>query len=135
MTIYGIKPQITKNNYFPPLLDWSQSQVGTYFLGRTLISYTYIFFIIYIYFCYPASDIFELQKVAIQGFELGPCHMIQIFPTRSTAEPTSSVTTWKVHLIGSASPTRASKTQSTVMGHDDNRHGGGDDTTMAATTR
>jgi hypothetical protein len=39
-------------------------------------------YILYLFIiCY--HDILQLQKVAIQGFELGPCHMIQIFASHA----------------------------------------------------
>ncbi len=97
--------------------------------------YFYMFYIYFILILLPCHHhILLLQKVAIKGFELGPCHMIRICLMHSTAEPTSSITAWIVHHIDSTFPnhsisfSRTSKTvqlhlhnmtvMTTMMGHD-----------------
>ena len=66
--------------------------------------------------CY--CDILQLEKVAIAGFELGPCHMIEICIACSTTKPNRGVTARIVpysklsssELIPQMSFSRASKT-------------------------
>ena len=65
---------------------------------------------------------YNYRKWPSQGFELGPCHMIQICLTCSTTEPTGNVAGWIVRHIDSASNDNCDS---------NNNHA----TTMAPTTR
>jgi hypothetical protein len=126
------------------LLSPSRLVTPTYFLGRTLILYVFMYFIFILLHCY--HDILQLQKVAIQGFELRPCYMIQIFASRAlplsqlevfSLDSTSSKFISSESILNTSLRSHHTTTMPTVMGHDDNHLSGGDDndaTTIMTTT-